>query len=104
MSRTLFNAINRIGGLTEQQQNAVEEQIATASMEQINFRVGAVVSLWVQDADRSQRLFPPGLALVASSTFHFPVTIHLCLFLPVFRMGMELHVSMEQPSVDTLAC
>ena len=39
MSWTLFNAINR-RGLTEQQQNVVEAQIATASMGQINYRVG----------------------------------------------------------------
>ena len=38
MSSALFVAIN--DGLTEQQQNAVEAQIATASMEQINYRVG----------------------------------------------------------------
>ena len=39
MSTALYSAINR-RGLTEQQQNAVEAQIATASMEQINYRVG----------------------------------------------------------------
>ncbi len=37
-------------GLTEQQQNAVEEQIAAALMEEINYRVGGLVSLWVLGA------------------------------------------------------
>ena len=35
----IFYSING-EGLTEQQQNAVEDQIAAASMEQINYRVG----------------------------------------------------------------
>ena len=35
-----FSAINREGLTEQQQQNAVEEQIAAASMEQINYRVG----------------------------------------------------------------
>ena len=39
MSCALFDAIDR-EGLTEQQQNALEGLIATASMEQINYRVG----------------------------------------------------------------
>ena len=34
-----FSAINQ-KGLTEQQQSALEVQIETASMEQINYRVG----------------------------------------------------------------
>jgi hypothetical protein len=44
MSTALFDAIDRYG-LTEQQQNAVEEQTASASMEEINYRVGGLVSL-----------------------------------------------------------
>ena len=39
MNSTLYSAIDRIG-LTVQQQNAAEAQIETASMEQINYRVG----------------------------------------------------------------
>ena len=47
MSGALFDAIGRYG-LTEEQQNAVEEQIAAASMEEIIYQVGGLVSQWVQ--------------------------------------------------------
>ena len=106
MSSALLRAISQ-QGLTVQQQNAVERRIETASMEQINYRVGSFpvgAGCCILQTDYKQRLFPPGLALVASSTFEFADFPFFILFLPVFRMGLELHVSIYQQLMDTLAC
>ncbi len=88
MSSALLNAVAQ-GGLTKQQQNAVEDQIATASMDEINYQVGMLQTEFLQ------RIFP--LQSICCVFVFF-------LFLPLFRIRVEVHASIIQRSLDTLAC
>ena len=106
----IYYSINREGLTEQQQQNAVEEQIAAASMEQINYRVGGfpVAPCGCRMLYVADRLLTTTLPTWPCSCCF--ICISFCLFVLLlllfyFRLRMvERHASICQPSLDTLAC